>query len=191
LIRYRHTMVVGGTGMLSSTSIALARCSRSLTSIARTPRSLAALEQHLADLACRNQTLAQDYHDLAALRSGMRGAISEFGPVDLLLAWIHDETGPVPGALVDVAIESGGRVHMVHVMGSAAAGPTGSLAALAERFDGVPLLRYQQVVLGFQREGAGSRWLSHREISEGVMSAIEDEASPYIVGQVEPWALRP
>jgi hypothetical protein len=189
--RYRHAMVVGGTGMLSDASVALARRSLGLTSIARTPRSLAALEQRLLDIECRRRVLAQDYHDIAALQTGMRAAIRDLGAVDLLIAWIHDEKGPVPGALIDVATESGGRVHMVHVMGSAAAGPTGALADLAERFAGVPLLRYQQVVLGFQRDAGGSRWLSHHEISGGVMNAIEDGPSPYIVGQVEPWAPRP
>jgi hypothetical protein len=177
--------------MLRSASLSLARRSGALTSIARTQRSLDALEESIAQLACRSLGIALDYRHTAELQSGVRGAIRDLGPVDLVVAWVHDEAGPVPGALVDVALESGEPVQLVQVVGSGAAGPEGSLDGLAKRFEALPQLHYQLVVLGFQRDTAGSRWLTHQEISHGVMAAIDDEHSRYIVGQIEPWALRP
>jgi hypothetical protein len=43
----RHTLVIGGTGMLRQASIQLAGRSQRLTSVARTRRSLAALDAAL------------------------------------------------------------------------------------------------------------------------------------------------
>ena len=47
------------------------------------------------------------------------------------------------------------------------------------------------LALGFQLEGERSRWLTHEEISSGIIEALERQASRSIVGVVEPWEMRP
>ena len=191
LKRYKHTIIVGGTGMLCEASVELARRSESLTSIARTERSLHALREALLPQDVRHDEVAQDYNRVPELQSVIRQAIRKAGPVELLLAWIHDEDGVVPKAISEVGSEDGNSLHFVHVVGSAAAAPSRSLADRAAKFSEFQNLFYQQVVLGFHADSGGSRWLSNREVSAGVISAIENGASPYVVGQVRPWNLRP
>ncbi len=36
-----------------------------------------------------------------------------------------------------------------------------------------------------------SRWLTHEEISKGVIDAINNPKGRYIIGQIEPWGQRP
>ena len=54
-----------------------------------------------------------------------------------------------------------------------------------------PNVAYRQVILGFQIEGERSRWLTHGEISQGVLQAIADDAEYHVVGVVRPWERRP
>ena len=54
-----------------------------------------------------------------------------------------------------------------------------------------PNIQYRQVILGFVIEGGRSRWLTHAEISGGVLDAVRNDRLFSIVGTVEPWSLRP
>lgn len=54
-----------------------------------------------------------------------------------------------------------------------------------------PRIRYRQVILGFVIEGGRSRWLTHQEISDGVLKAVHQDAAWSVVGTVEPWSMRP
>jgi len=131
-------------------------------------------------------------HTMVIGGTGMlREAVREEGPVELLVVWIHDEEGPVPLAIHDAAAEVGHPIRIVHVVDSAAAGPERSLEARSAKISVYPDVTYQQVVLGFHREPDGPRWLMDLEISSGVVTATESETSPYVVGQIRPWCLRP
>ncbi len=52
---------------------------------------------------------------------------------------------------------------------------------------------YREIILGFvyREENDRSRWLTHEEISEGVLNAIRLQQDRYIIGQIEPWVKRP
>jgi len=50
---------------------------------------------------------------------------------------------------------------------------------------------YHQVQLGFVIEGDRSRWLTHSEISGGVIEAIRGGLPRHVVGTLEPWSRRP
>lgn len=189
--RYDHTIVVGGTGMLKATSVELARQSHTLTSIARTEESLCALDEIVSGLICQHHTIAQDYNRISELQSTVRDAIRATGPADLVIAWIHDEAGPVPMAICEVVAEESTRFRFIQVMGSAAADPNRSLDVLADRFSQIQSVRYQQVVLGFRVDSGGSRWLTNDEIADGVSDATGSGDSMFVVGQIRPWELRP
>lgn len=47
------------------------------------------------------------------------------------------------------------------------------------------------MVLGFRVEDDGSRWLTHEEISEGILAAIADPQPVQVIGTVTPWERRP
>ncbi len=50
---------------------------------------------------------------------------------------------------------------------------------------------YRQVQLGFVIENGHSRWLTHKEISHGIIDCIQKDTLLYVVGTVEPWEFRP
>ena len=50
---------------------------------------------------------------------------------------------------------------------------------------------YRKVFLGFIIENEHSRWLTHDEISSGVIFQIHSDQSSGIIGQIEPYELRP
>ncbi|HEX7776839.1 MAG TPA: hypothetical protein VF449_09965 [Parvibaculum sp.] len=54
-----------------------------------------------------------------------------------------------------------------------------------------PGIGYAQVLLGFKLEGAGSRWLSHEEISAAAIAQMERPQARLIAGTLEPWERRP
>lgn len=123
------------------------------------------------------------------LAQALRRAVGHYGPIQLAVCWIHSSA---PEALQTVAAElgrSGEPCRLFHVRGSAAADPTRLPRPALDELP--PTVSYRQVILGFQIEGNRSRWLTHREISQGVLQAIEDDAEYRAVGVVRPWEMRP
>jgi len=52
-------------------------------------------------------------------------------------------------------------------------------------------INYHEVILGFITDTGYSRWLSHAEISAGVLTAISKKQKRFVVGTVEPWSAQP
>ncbi len=164
-----HALVVGGTGMLREATLTLAQRCTAVSAVARRAASV-------ADTWPGINPLPLDYHDAAALAQALRRAVGHYGPIQLAVCWIHSSA---PEALQTVAAE----------LGSAAADPTRLPRPALDELP--PTVSYRQVILGFQIEGNRSRWLTHREISQGVLQAIEDDAEYRVVGVVRPWEMRP
>lgn len=75
--------------------------------------------------------------------------------------------------------------------GSAAANPAERAQRLPAWLDSCLQIHYRQVILGFAVEGGRSRWLTHDEISGGVVAAVRADEPYRVVGTVDPWSLRP
>jgi hypothetical protein len=82
-------------------------------------------------------------------------------------------------------------VHYFHVLGSAADDPSQPDDARRSRFAALSDLVYHEVILGFIVDRGTSRWLTHDEISAGVLAAIDRGAPRSIVGTTRPWSARP
>ncbi|MFB5084679.1 short-chain dehydrogenase [Symbiobacterium thermophilum] len=177
-----HALVVGGTGMLREATLAL---TRSFTTVSVVARRADAMPGRPAGI----NPVPVDYHDTGALAQALRRAIGEHGPVRLAVCWIHS-TAPEALGVVAAEIGRGGEpCRLFHVRGSAAADPTRLPRPALEALP--PNVAYRQVILGFQIEGERSRWLTHGEISQGVLQAIADDAEYHVVGVVRPWERRP
>lgn len=107
------------------------------------------------------------------------------GPADLLVSWLHG--GYRLPVLEAVAPLLSPGAPVVEVLGESAGDPLGALpgATLA----GHPT---QQVVLGYVREGNRTRWLTHAEVVDGVLVAVQralDHApvAEHHVGELRPW----
>ena len=165
LERPGHALVIGGTGMLAGLTRALVARGHSVTSIARRATLL-------SERACTDQSrgllvpVALDYRDSAALEEALAHVVRERGPVDLAVCWIHTDAPHAPG-LVARALAAGAR--LVQVFGT-------RHWPLAE----IPLhVAYRQVLLGT----SGGRWLTHEEISEGVLAAMDADLPCRVVGE--------
>jgi NAD(P)-dependent dehydrogenase (short-subunit alcohol dehydrogenase family) len=156
----RHTLVVGGTGMLAGLVAALAERGDDVTVVARTPRP------HPSGVV----QLALDYRDSEALGRGLAHAVRERGPIELAVCWIHTDAPAAPHAVAE-SLAPGGR--LVQVFGT-------KVWPLSPVPEGV---EYAQVLLGGVREVGGSRWLTNDEISAGVLAAVDAGEPLAVVGQ--------
>src|SRR5690554_2861790 len=182
-----HALVVGGTGMLRGLPLHLVRRGYTVSVIARNTQRLHSLAAAAAGSAGEIIPLSLDYGQDEALRAALAGTIEEHGPITLAVCWIHSTA---PAALQHVAEAISARstsCRFFHVRGSAVANPA-SRAHPPEWLSRYPQLHYRQVILGFVVENGGSRWLTHREISHGVMAAVDHDAVYHVVGTVEPWS---
>lgn len=180
-----HTLVVGGTGMLTGVCRQLAARQHAVSVMARDERRLDALDRSVRAAGGVMHPISVDYSDSRQLASAIRAAKRELGPIDLAVCWIH---ATAPRALALVAAEV--RRRLIHIIGSASTDPL----QLALRDP--PLLPagagYQAVVLGYQSDAGSPRWLTDEEIVEGVLSAVDScERRITIVGTVDPWSGRP
>jgi len=167
LERPGHALVVGGTGMLAGLTRALAERGHAVTSLSRSGR------EPVAGNACnsldqaRISSVAVDYRDDAALVWELERAREARGPIELAVCWIHTDAPEAP-RIVAEAVQPGAR--LVQVFGT-------RRWPLAEP----PLqIAYRQVLLG----SVGGRWLTHEEISDGVLAAVLADRPRYVVGEL-------
>lgn len=189
--RINHSLVIGGTGMLSEAALTLGEHSDALSIIARTRKSLDFLGTRLLDSPAVYNPIQIDYQDVALLKKSLRAAIESYGPIDLVVAWIHSNAQDVPLIVASTAAEKSLVVDFFHVLGSSSAEPQSVPNPMELRLRTIPGLKYHKVILGFVREGGNSRWLTNQEISRGVIDAVLADAPEHFVGVVRPWSMRP
>lgn len=180
--RFRHALVVGGSGMLAGFVRALADRCGSVSVLARNEAAIRAFAPSVHPLVC-------DYHDEAAVEAALAMDRAAHGAPDLVTVWVHGKAPALRHRFAE-AVAPGGR--FVQVLGSAHGDPArpDRLEAMKAAAVDLPIV-YQAVVLGFAIEGGRSRWLSQDEISQGVLSAVESGQALRSVGTLEPWPARP
>ncbi|GAB5497031.1 MAG: short-chain dehydrogenase [Phycisphaerales bacterium] len=161
-------MVVGGTGMLAGVCRELAERGCLLSVLAR----------RQADLGPGVTCYPCDYTDPDSFKSAADSAIRQTGKPSLLITWIHS-TAPLAADLIHSWTTP---TRHIRVLGSASANkPAPDLSEAG----------VEQVVLGFVVNQTGSRWLTHDEICEGVMRAVDHPQRRTVVGELEPREKRP
>lgn len=180
-----HALVIGGSGMLSGACLRLAQEGYEVTVIGRNPQKL----KRLCDQHPRLLGVSADYSVEAEFGGTLNRIMAERGPARLVIAWIHHSEERVIRQTAEAIQLAGGddhAWHLYHVLGSA--------SNLDEILRTVPVpaaCSYHQVQLGFVIEGARSRWLTHEEISGGVIECIRSGHRRHVVGTLEPWHMRP
>ncbi len=187
-----NALVVGGSGMLSGLVRELVSRGYPTTVVARGRGRLDVLAHSMPSVDTGGYVvpLPVDYSDLAALRAALRQATSREGLFTLAVLWIH---GPhdVEACWKVLAESLTANARVVHVLGSAVADPSRNAVEIPAFF-ATSDMTYRQAILGFRREPSGhSRWLTHTEISEGVLAAVDASQETTVVGQVRPWPERP
>jgi hypothetical protein len=126
--------------------------------------------------------LALDWSDGARYVAKVIDHIGRSLEPDLVVAWIHDD-GVARRLLEDLSAEAT-AYDFFHIVGSSRENPIGVAARLRTQIGELGAVRYHQVILGARADGHPVRWLTHAEISAGVIEAIEIRAPLHVVGRV-------
>lgn len=153
----RRALVLGGTGMLAGVAAALLDDGWHVVLPSRRRPTIPATNGHAA------RWVKADWTQPHVLREAAQEVLG--GPAELLVAWVHREVRT--GVLRAVAPLLAPRCPVVEVHGSASANPVGGCPDPV-----LPDHPTQQVVLGYVRHAGRTRWLTHQEISDGVLDAV-------------------
>jgi len=177
--------------MLFDASLYVAKMSTVTTMIARTPSKLQQLKSDTAQLNSLINPIALDYTDSDQLISQLECSIDQHGPVELAVLWIHSTAPDAPSAIGSLVNKTSKHAKIYHVRGSSVANPNKLDYDNHQSLRELKNVAFHEIILGFVVEESRSRWLTNKEISQGVIEAIENEAEKFVVGAVEPWGARP
>ncbi len=181
-----HALVIGGTGMLSDTVHWLVQQHYRVSVIARNRRRMEKLIGQSKKPSAIIPVLV-DYCNETDLRNEIKWIIHENGEIKLVVAWVHSiGKNALPVIAEVISKNSKNRWKLFHILGSST-----DLKKAVQDVD-IPFgCHYRQVQLGFVIENGHSRWLTHKEISHGIIDCIQKDAPLHVVGTVEPWELHP
>ncbi|POB00190.1 hypothetical protein C2134_02675 [Chromobacterium sinusclupearum] len=174
-MEFKTVLVVGGTGMLAKATRYLADHASQLILVSRD--SLATAKRlGLSSANC----VSADWTTVPAFLAATKPTIDRFPP-DLIILWMHESGLGARLGLLDMVRGSNCRIVDIHGSGSGKV-----LDRVAQRRLEVVQAgcRYTAVVLGaVQEHDRSSRWLTHDEISLGVIQAIKS-TSDCVVGSI-------
>jgi hypothetical protein len=181
----KHALVVGGTGMLSGVSLWLVENGYHVSVIARNPERM----EKLIEKACSKNLVTPlfvNYTNNKELQEKVELTIQQNGSIDLVVAWIHSIAEDALPIIAEEVSKQMDEWDLFHVLGSSS-----NIEEIKRKASTPDNCNYHRVQLGFVLEGAHSRWVTNREISEGVIEAIQTRKPLHTVGLLEPWELRP
>ena len=158
----KHALVIGGTGMLANVCIALARRGYIVSIIGRTKSKFQRIisESPVDSIV----PIVVDYNSSEVIDK-VEKVIEEKGSFDLIVSWT-----PNYSVLERICEANHGidNFRLFHVKGS-------RRYFIDEKIQIPDNCNYRKVFLGFILENERSRWLTHEEISSGVISQIESD----------------
>jgi len=179
----KHALVVGGSGMLAEVSLWLADQGYTVSVIGRTRSKM----KKLTEASQRVMPMLVDYDDEALLKSEIQKSIAAHGAYHTVVAWIHRNDGNIIRIVCDeIRSVSDRKWSLYHILGSRS-----NLDDIAKEIGEIPNCAVHQIQLGFIIENETSRWLTHEEISNGVINSIVSSAKRTVVGTLTPWEKRP
>ncbi|MGN8646749.1 short-chain dehydrogenase [Gracilibacillus sp. HCP3S3_G5_1] len=180
----KHVIIFGGTGMLAGATKWLIENAEHTSVVGRNKQRLERLRPKHAN--SNLQLITLDYKDSEALREFLRRTIQAYGPIDLVVSWIHSVAPDAIPIILGELQHQKSPWRLVHIKGSSR-----DLSAISKEITVPKNCLYCEVQLGFKIEGSTSRWLTHKEISNGVISAIYHNKRKAVIGTLHPWSKRP
>ena len=181
----QNALIVGGTGMLSGLAKRFLDDYYQVFVIGRDPAKFVAMEQQAGDRVEYLTCMALDYHELARLGDWVAHLQLMHGPLDKVVAWVHGDAKPVLDVVArEVEQYRQSSWDLYHVLPIAASIEDPSISI------DMAFGRYRKIVLGYVEEDKKTRWLTHREIVDGVYDAL-NQSDDSIVGCVHPYSHRP
>lgn len=181
----KHALVVGGTGMLSDVSLWLVNQGYHVSIVARKPERMEELMSKTVSSE-KITPLFVNYRNEEKLQEKINGTIKKNGNINIVVAWIHSIAENALPIIINEVAKSQNEWELFHILGSST-----DLDEIQQKTIVPNNCLYHQVQLGFVIEGNHSRWLTNKEISNGVIEAIKGKRQVLTVGQLEPWEDRP
>ena len=178
----KHALVIGGTGMLKQASVWLSENGYHVSVIGRNPKKM---QQLLEQNPMQLTPVSVDYTNTKELAEQIRCMQQKNDPIELVVAWVHS-TGPHVIPCILEMLPAIQPVEFFHVNGSSS-----NLKDIKAKTAVPKHVFYHQIQLGFKRENGISRWLTHDEISQGVIEAVRSGKSESVIGTTKPWDKRP
>jgi len=172
--------------MLRDVSLHLASQGKTVSVIARGILRLNSLVEASRTLDGHINSIQVDYKDSVILEAKLKQAVKVFGPISLAVCWIHRNAPEAPYVVAESIIKETMSFRYFDILGSTAASRRYKVfrrEAMLRQFES---LMYRKIILGVIIENDVPRWLTHREISRGVIKAIKRDEYCYLVGEVPP-----
>ncbi|MFD1036969.1 short-chain dehydrogenase [Virgibacillus byunsanensis] len=178
-------LVIGGTGMLRNVCHWLVENGYIVFIIGRSIQRHKSLKENSPNPE-NIHALPVDYHDLNQLQTELNKTFHTYGSPQLVVSWIHSSSPVALPLIINELSTKNTSIpwRLFHIQGSA--------RFLKKENTPVQLnCLYRRVYLGFMIENNISRWLTHEEISNGIIQAIKNDNNETIIGTLEPWDMRP
>lgn len=185
-----HVLIAGGTGMLKNVSLYFTSHGMNVSVIARNPGKF---EQLILSKGIHGyiNPLRADYNDYEQLKRRIVNAVSIYGPIETVVAWIHSSAPEAPHIIAEIVNSYNIPVKYFHILGIEHSDPSAVNEDYKEIFYRLKNIFYRKVILGFIIEDDKSRWLTDTEISNGVIDALKKDDDVFTVGRTEPWEMKP
>ena len=178
----QHLLVIGGTGMLSQAVLYFASQYSTISVIARHQGGLNRLKAQAGENSEIFNLLAVDYRNYGKLVKKVSESVQEFGDVNTIISWIHSTA---PDALQTVCRDldsNSGKINLFEIVSSERGKIPNYHVQQAKGFSLFQSIKYHSILLGAVKDGSSLRWLTHDEISDGVIDAVENLKVNTIIG---------
>lgn len=179
----KHALVIGGTGMLRNVCHYLNDENWFVSVVGRRMSKLEIVKKtsiHPEKIS----PISVDYHQYDVFKRKLFNAFEMYGFPQLIVSWIHSSAPDALGTLLNVMEQANHTWRLFHIQSSAN-------VFTKENTSVSTTCLYRRVYLGFVLDQHTSRWLTHDEISQGVIDAIKTDREETVVGTLEPWDRRP
>ncbi len=183
-----HLLIVGGTGMLKETTAHFIEQGDIVSIMGRNEDRLERFKKEYPTKRGRIWPIVQDYRDSEAALKKIQQAARMFMRIDVAILWIHDTGQKFSERVKRFLFLHNPSIKVYPLWGSSSIHPLElSKPDWRKKYPE----QFREVFLGYHKNGAGSRWLTNHEISEGTIKAVEQDRQRYIIGALEPWKNRP
>jgi hypothetical protein len=180
----KHALVIGGTGMLKRVAESLSKEGCHVSVMGRSPEHFTGMMKEISAPPGMISFIQADYYRPAQFEEGIKQAVRDRGMFDLAATWMRSDASDSFQWLLQYIAKDDKLTELYEIKGSHAS---------REHFEGRDSanLKWMRIILGFRLDGKRARWLTHEEISDGVLEAIRQKTSLYTAGVTEPWEKRP
>lgn len=176
-----HIVVVGGSGMLAGLCLSLTERGYRISVVCR---SRTKFERNVSEKTSHAiEPVYVDYRNDHKLAEEIAAAETVSGPIVGTVAWIHPEQSKsAPGVVAKRTQKS-----FFAVLGSTDGRWDAAEPVVASIRSSNPALSVHTVALGHVRVPilGTARWLTNKEISDGVLAAFDEAKPHYVVGTLD------